>query len=236
MNDELPVMELMVTIADRSRNVKAMNFFRRAGVSLTLSLWGRGTASTEIMDLLGITEKAKVVVFSLVPRIWKPALITRISDEMQLRNAGRGIIFTIPLSSVTRGIPARYAAAVSENKNEERVMYKPSEKDFELIIISMEDGLADTVMNAARSAGARGGTVMKARAVADGETESFFGLKIYEEMEILAIVAEKDRKSLVMQAASTVLKEKSPEKSFIFSVPVSDVVGVGADPAERKTE
>ncbi len=231
MNNELPVMELMVTIADRTRNTQAMQFFRSRNVSITLSLWGRGTASTEIMDLLGITEKTKVVVFSLIPRIWKPALITKISDEMQLRNAGRGIIFTIPLSSVTQGIPSRYAAAVSEKKNEERVMYNPSDKDYELIIIGMEDGLADTVMNAARAAGARGGTVMKGRAVADEETESFFGLKLYEEVELLAIVVEKPIKSPVMRAAAAVLKEKSPEKSYILSVPVSDIVGIGADPA-----
>ncbi|MCI6260903.1 MAG: hypothetical protein MR616_07145, partial [Pyramidobacter sp.] len=87
MTEKLPVMELMVTIVDRTKAVQATNFFKGKNVSLTLSCWGRGTASTEILDILGIGEKEKVVVFSLTPRSWIPALITQISDDMQLRNA-----------------------------------------------------------------------------------------------------------------------------------------------------
>ena len=107
MNSELPVMQLLVTIADRTKAAQSMNFFKKRSVSLTLSFWGRGTASNEIMDILGISEKNKVVVLSVIPREWAPALITQISDEMQLRNAGRGIVFTIPLSAVSQGVPAR---------------------------------------------------------------------------------------------------------------------------------
>ena len=228
MNSELPVMQLLVTIADRTKAAQSMNFFKKRSVSLTLSFWGRGTASNEIMDILGISEKNKVVVLSVIPREWAPALITQISDEMQLRNAGRGIVFTVPLSAVSQGVPARYQQAVSERKNEERVMYSPSEKTYELIIAGTEEGLADAVMNAARTAGAQGGTVLKGRGASDENTESFFGLKLYDELEILAIVVERPQKLAVMNAVGAALGEKSPDKGFVFSVPVSDVVGVGA--------
>lgn len=236
MSCELPVIDLMVTIADRTKAVQSMSFFRNKGAFLSLSSWGRGTASNEIMDILGISEKAKVVVFSLVPRSWIPSLITQISDGMQMRRAGRGIVFTVPLSAVNQGVPARYREIMSEKKNEERVMYTPSEKTYELIIVCAEDGLADAVMNAVRSAGARGGTVLKARGTIDENTESFFGLKLYEEMEILAIVVERALKLPVMRAASTVLSEKSPERSCVFSIPVSDIVGIGAAPEGQGTE
>ena len=228
MTDKLPVMELMVTIVDRTKSVQAKNFFKGKDVSLTLSCWGRGTASTEILDILGIGEKEKVIVFSVAPRLWVPVLITQISDAMQLRNAGRGILFTIPLSAVNQGAPRRYLAAIREKKNEERVMYKTNENKYELIIVSMEDGFVDPVMKAAREAGARGGTVMKARAAGDENTESFFGLKLYDEMEILAILVQREEKLKMMSAISKVLAAKSPEKSLLFSVPVDDVVGVGA--------
>ncbi|WP_288297032.1 hypothetical protein [uncultured Pyramidobacter sp.] len=228
MTEKLPVMELMVTIVDRTKAVQATNFFKGKNVYLTLSCWGRGTASTEILDILGIGEKEKVVVFSLTPRSWIPALITQISDDMQLRNAGRGILFTIPLSSVNQGTPRRYLSAIREKKNEERVMYKTNENKYELIIVSTEDGFVDSIMKSARNAGARGGTVMRARAVGDENTESFFGLKLYDEMEILAILVQREEKLKIMSAVSKTLAEKSPEMGTIFSVPVDDVVGVGA--------
>ena len=107
-------------------------------------------------------------------------------------------------------------------------MYKTNENKYELIIVSTEDGFVDSIMKSARSAGARGGTVMRARAVGDENTESFFGLKLYEEMEILAILVQREEKLKIMSAVRKTLAEKSPEMGTIFSVPVDDVVGVGA--------
>lgn len=234
MTDKMPVMELLITILDRTKAVQGLSFFKKRAVALTLSTWGRGTASTEIMDILGIGEKSKVVIFSLAPRRWLPALITRISDEMQLRNAGRGILFTVPIASLNRGIVRRYEAAINEKKNEERVMYKTSEKQFELIIAGVEDGIVDSVMESARGAGARGGTILKARAASDEDTESFFGLKLYDEMEILIILASSEEKAKIMDAVSQFLAAKSPEKSFVVSIPVNDVVGVGTTPPTGK--
>lgn len=228
MNGKLPVMELLILILDRSKAVQAFSSFKKKDVVLTLSCWGEGTASPEIMDILGIGEKSKVVMFSIVPRRWLPSVITYLSDEMQLRNAGRGILFTLPLSSLSRGVVRRYEAAMSDKKNEERVMYKNTEKDHELILIVTEDGLADPAMDVARAAGAKGGTVLRARAANDDDTDSFFGLKLYDEMEILFIVAPCDIKMQIMEAAGNFLREKSPEKSFLFSLPVSNIVGIGA--------
>jgi nitrogen regulatory protein PII len=230
MTNELPVMELLITIVDRTKAAQVLGFFSRKSVTLSLSTWGRGTASSEIMDILGISEKAKVVVFSLAPKKWVPALLTEIADAMQLRNAGRGIIFTVPLDAVNKGVMYKYQPAVEEKMNEERVMYKTNEKPYELIITATETGLADAVMETARNAGAKGGTVWKARTPGDENTESFFGLKLYEEMEILAIAAESSQKLNIMEAIGKFLNEKSPDKSFVFSIPVTDIVGVGVDP------
>jgi nitrogen regulatory protein PII len=227
-----PVMELLITIVDRTKASQALAFFGKKAVTLSLSTWGRGTASSEIMDILGITERAKVVIFSIAPKHWVPVLLTEIADAMQLRNVGRGIIFTVPLDAVNKGIIYKYEPALAEKRNEERVMYKTNEKNYELIIAAIEAGLADAVMEKAREAGAKGGTIWKARAPGDENTESFFGLKLYDEMEILAIAAESSQKIRIMEAIGTYLNEKSPDKGFVFSIPVTDIVGVGIAPEE----
>ena len=227
-----PVMELLVTIVDRTKAAQALDFFSGKAVTLNLFSWGRGTASSEIMDILGISERAKVVILSVAPRQWVPVLLTEISDAMQLRSAGRGIIFTVPLNAVNRGIPYAYEEALKNKQNEERVMYKYNEKPYELVIAVTETGSADAVMEQARKAGARGGTVLKARAPGDETSESFFGLKLYDEMEILAIAVEREKKREIMEAIGAFFDEKSPEKSFIFSIPVSDIIGIGGSTKE----
>ncbi len=227
MTVKMPVMELLVTVLDRTKAVQGLSFFRRKSASITLSTWGEGTATREILDILGIGEKNKVVILSIVPRKWLPSLITGISDEMQLRNAGRGILFTVPLSSLNRGLFCPFETALNQMKNEERVMYKSSEKQYELIVVGVEAGFVDPAMEAARAVGAVGGTVLNARASRDEDTESFFGLKLYDEMEILIILSPTESKMKIMNAIGDFLAEKSPQKSFIFSLPVNDVVGVG---------
>lgn len=226
-------MQLLVTIVDRAKAGRALNFFKRKSVYLTLSCWGEGTASTEIRDILGFGEKAKVVIFSIVPEKWLPVVITHISDEMLLRNTGRGILFSIPISSVNKGIPRRYLSAIYEEKNEERVMYKTTEQKYEMIIVSAEAGNVDAVMEAARAAGARGGTVLKARATGDENTDSFFGLKIYDEMEVLAIVVGVEDKHKIMNAIAGRLQERDPDHGMLFSVPVTDIIGIGACPDNK---
>lgn len=229
MLNKTPVMELLVTIVDRTKAAQALSFFSGKAVTLSLFSWGRGTASSEIMDILGISERAKVVILSVAPRQWVPVLLTEIADAMQLRSAGRGIIFTVPLDAVNKGILYTYESALKNKQNEERVMYKYNEKPYELVIAATESGIADAVMEQAQKAGARGGTVLKARAPGDETTESFFGLKLYDEMEILAIAVEREKKKEIMEAIGKFFDEKSPEKSFIFSIPVNDIIGIGSD-------
>ena len=51
----------------------------------------------------------------------------------------------------------------------------------ELIICIVNNGFSDTVMEAAKEAGARGGTVLNARGTANKEAEAFFHIAIQPE-------------------------------------------------------
>ena len=54
-------------------------------------------------------------------------------------------------------------------------------KEHELIISIFNRGYSDTVMDAAKKAGARGGTVLNARGTGSHEVEKFFGITIQPE-------------------------------------------------------
>lgn len=222
----LPEMALLVSIVDRGKAQQINRFLHSRGIIISLSYWGLGTASSEIMDVLGITEREKNVTLSLLPRKWVPAVITQLADELQMRLPGKGILFTIPLSAITRGVPHRYTE--TENRySEVQVMYEMDEKKYEMIFATVDEGSTEVVMSAARAAGARGGTIMRVRAAGEENTENFFGLELHEEKEVLTIIVERSLKVKVMQAVAKVIEEKEMPKGMIFSVPVSDVVGIG---------
>ena len=64
----------------------------------------------------------------------------------------------------------------------------------------MDAGFAEDVMDIAREQGARGGTILNARGVANQEAAAFFGITLHTEKEILMMVVEKTIRDGVLNA------------------------------------
>jgi len=93
---------------------------------------------------------------------------------------------------------------------------------YSLIITITDSGKADAVMDAAKTAGAYGGTIIRARGAGAKDAESFLGIKIQPEKDMLLILTHEEARVTIMKAISG-----CEEKTFIFSVPVDDVAGIG---------
>lgn len=98
--------------------------------------------------------------------------------------------------------------------------------EFELVVTIFKRGFSDVVMQAARSAGATGGTVFNARGAGAHDAEKFFGITIQPEKEILMILVEKEKRNAVMQAISKSAGLNTEGQGLSFSLPVEDVLGV----------
>ena len=64
----------------------------------------------------------------------------------------------------------------------------------ELIMAIMNEGYSDTVMDAARSAGAGGGTVLHAKGTGRARAEKFFGVSLADEKDVVYIVAHAEER------------------------------------------
>lgn len=99
-------------------------------------------------------------------------------------------------------------------------------KQFDLIVTIVNRGFADDVMDAARSAGAEGGTIMYGRGTGIHENAKFFGIAIEPEKEIVLNLISSDIKQAVMKAICKNTGLLTPGKGISFSLPVNDVVGI----------
>ena len=97
---------------------------------------------------------------------------------------------------------------------------------YALIITIVNRGYSDYVMDAARDAGARGGTVMYAHGAGLNETESFFGISIHPEQEMILIVADSELRLGIMQAIARKVGLNSEGAGITFSLPVTDIAGI----------
>ena len=97
---------------------------------------------------------------------------------------------------------------------------------YELIAAVIDDGLSNTVMDAARLAGCRGGTLVKARETGGAASRTLFGLTMAEEREILFILVPSADKKTVMNAISQTILRETGEHGTVFSMPVDAVAAL----------
>lgn len=100
-----------------------------------------------------------------------------------------------------------------------------SEK-YEAILCIVNSGYSETVMQAARSCGAKGGTILNARGTAKEETEKLFNITIHPEKEIVLILVPVEIKDSILHAIYRHAGLETDGQGIAFSIPVDDIVGL----------
>ena len=95
------------------------------------------------------------------------------------------------------------------------------EHKHELIVCIVNAGFSQNVMEAARAAGAQGGTILRARGSANPEAEEFFSINIQSDKELLLILVPKDIKDDVMKAVYKDCGLADEAMGIAFSLPVN---------------
>lgn len=101
-----------------------------------------------------------------------------------------------------------------------------SASHHELIMCIVNQGFSETVMAAAKDAGARGGTVLNGRGTANKEAESFFHIAIQPEKEVVMILVDETIKDAVLHALYQKAGLDTMGQGIAFALPVDDVVGL----------
>lgn len=208
----------MITITDRSRGGEFAAWFQSQGIPLVLTVLGRGTATTEILDCLGLEATEKAVLMCVAPR--SPRLVRRAARELWLDVPGRGILMAVPVSSIGGAAARDYLLQQEAEETMER------EQTHELIIVITNQGFTDRVMDAARAAGATGGTSVHAKGTGAELARKFLGVSIAAERELVFILARAEDRSPIMKAVMAQAGARSAAQSLVFSLPVSDIAGL----------
>ena len=107
----------------------------------------------------------------------------------------------------------------------------------ECIVCIVNAGFSDTVMDAAKELGARGGTVVHARGTANLEAEKFFGITVQPEKEMVLILVPGEIKEDILHALYRTVGLQTPGQGIAFSLPVDGVVGLSqGEPALDQAE
>lgn len=103
---------------------------------------------------------------------------------------------------------------------------KETKTAYELIMAIVNKGSTDLVMNAARKAGGKGGTITTARGTGNPEEAKFYGIAIQPDKEIVFIVVTADVKDKVMKQIYDEAGLSKQGQGIILSLPILDAVGM----------
>ncbi len=218
-------IHVIVSIVERGRGTAIQKLYKKHAVFLHTQCPGKGTATSEIMDILGLGSSEKDVVLSYAESGAARHLMALLDNELRGAAGATGIVFTLPLSGMNNLAAAAIDYHAQQNKKGnggEPPMENQSKNS--LILVTCVRGSADQIMVTAKEQGARGGTVIKARWSGMEELERGYDLELTAERDIVAIVVPNDKRKAIMEAVNAAHGLRTPEQAMICSAPIEQMV------------
>ena len=215
---------IMTTIIDRKNSKKYLDLYKKDKLEVMYITLGEGTARGDILDYLGLEASEKMVIFNFVQQHDWMLTKKNLQRKLQIDAPGEGTAFLVPLSSIGGKRTLQFLLDRQELPESEESTLKDT--TYELIIAIADQGNLEMVMDAARGAGAYGGTVIHAKGTGMEYAEKYLGVTIAAEKAMIFIVTKKDQKNNIMKAIMEQAGMQSPAKTIVFSLPVTDTAGL----------
>ena len=181
----------------------------------------QGTATRKYLDLVGLEDSEKMMLGAVCGPEQAKKIMQGLTLHLGLDLPGCGIAFAMPLGSV--GGESSLRELTGQNRAGEETSMESTFR-YALLIAIINRGYSDMVMEAAREAGARGGTVLNGKGTNPGA--SFFGMSIAEEKETILILLAANQKKQIMQNIMEKAGYQSAAHTVLFSLPVEEVAGL----------
>lgn len=218
-------MKAMVLIADYSCMQLVQSISAEENVPCRFLTHGFGSADSQMLDYLGLGENKKIVTVSFVADSMVMHLYDVYNRKLSLTEAGKGIAFTMPLTGASGA-----AFALNGTKSETEGTSEMNEIKHELIITIVNRGGFEAVKDAAKAAGARGGTLIHGLGLGGEEAAKFLGISIQPEKDVVLIVVPREDREKVMSGILETAGILTENRGICFSLPVDSALGLAGKP------
>lgn len=201
---------------------KVLKEARENGILGGTIFLGKGTAKNQLLEFLGLDKVKKEIVLMASESDVENNIHEVLNEKFQLNKPNHGIVFSLPSNRV---ISERNSVQNEEPKKGGKEVMRDTMK-YEVIFTIVDRGLAEAVVEATKSAGANGGTVIHGRESGSHESTKFFSMDIEPEKEIVMTLIEKAKTEAVISAIEEVIDGDSTRDGVIFSMDVNRTSGL----------
>ena len=209
---------LLLSIVELDKGKKLIKELENINIWVNFQTVGYGTAPTEMMDIFGLGTNDKDIVISLADNLTATDLMANFGETFSSHSKYNGLMIITELSAASR-VLTEVLELKSDKTTDKGNNTMKNEHHNNLIIISINEGYSDNVMQAARKAGAIGGTVIKGRLADIDQFSELSVNQIDGERELLCILSPVKTSKQIMEQVNKEFGFSSPANGIIFAIP-----------------
>lgn len=209
---------ILLSIVERDKGKKLIKELEKMNIKVNIQCVGLGTAPTEMMDIFGLGTNDKDIVISLGSENAIKDMMANFGTTFESHSKYGGLMIVLKISAANRILTEILSFGNDKNTEKGNGAMK-NEHHNNLILISVNDGYSDKVMQVARKAGATGGTVIKGRLAEIEQFADMGNREIDGEREILCILAPMKTSAQIMEDVNEKFGLKSDANGIIVAIP-----------------
>ncbi len=220
----MKAIKYLLIITQREYAEQFVDALKGVGVQSLLIKLCQGTATDTVLNYLDLEKTEKVMIEAIVTSEKEKLVKDCLKNELNIYGNGNGIAVFVRVDGLGGNYAKEYFLGQDEVKKENTMV---EQSKAVLILTVCDKGNSEMVMEAARGAGATGGTVVRAQGTG-AEIAKFFGVTISKEKEMIYIVASREIRDGIMYAIMEKAGKETPAHGVVFSLPLDSVLGITA--------
>lgn len=230
---------LQLVIVNKGKSAQLISRVRQCHCPGNITIPARGTAHSDVLDLLGLEKREKEIMLSFVREEDAFTSLQSIRRTLNLDRPGHGIAFQCPIG-LKLGLKSLFGHCdvllqETDSKNpvsewpewsEEELKEGIIEDNHRLLFIVVPQGHVDDLVEKARTAGAVGGTILHGKGFGVHDASLLFGIQIEPEKEVLLLLV---RQAVCEKIVRTLVEKgrlSEPGRGVCFVLPVERVTGL----------
>lgn len=184
---------LMIAIVNNGQASRLVSIAKTLGMPGGTIIPAKGTATNAVLRVLGLGGKSKEMILMVIDQQRADKIVAAVREYGKVQGV----------------------AALLGSEGDMATKWK-------MITIIVNTGYSDDIMDAARKAGARGGTITHARGTGTAEDAKFLGVPIVPEKEMILILSAADQTDQIVQAITSLKCLDEPGIGIIYIQDVTD--------------
>jgi len=210
----------VTVIVNHEMDGKVLKIIKSHGAWGGIVILGRGTIKNKLHQFFELTDIRKKIIMFAGPAEVCDAAMKDLYETLHMKKANHGIVFCTELTGIVN------SKGIYKSSNELNKLQSKEPSMYTKILTTVDKGKAESVMDAAISAGARGGTIINARGAGINQTSIVFSMEIEPEKELVLILAKDDIVDDIVKAISEKQKISEPGNGIIFTQKVLNIYGI----------